>query len=123
MCNWSRETILTALGGVQPGACGRRLTRSSYLRVVTLYIHPFLELTLLQPGSVKIKLLLAFSFCQELPPSFYDASRRYNQPIHDRAASRLSILNLNVLALQILNATGLALSWELPQLYLGRQMV
>jgi hypothetical protein len=42
------EPILAALGGVQRLAWGRRLMRSSYLRVVTLYIHPFLELTLLR---------------------------------------------------------------------------
>jgi hypothetical protein len=36
--------------------------RSSYLRVVTFYIHPFLELTL-------IKFFLTFSYRQELPPS------------------------------------------------------
>jgi hypothetical protein len=97
--------------------------RSSYLRVVTLYIHPFLELTLRQPCSVRIELVLAFSYHQELLPSFYDASRRCNQPLHDRAESRLLVSNLNALALLILKATGLALACELPQLYLGRSMV
>jgi hypothetical protein len=87
-------------------------------------VHPpFLELTLRRPCSVRIKLFLAFSYHQELLPSFYDASHRCNQPMHDRAASRLSLLNLNALALLILKATGLALTCELPQLYLGRQMV
>jgi hypothetical protein len=98
---------------------GRRLFRSSYLRVVTLYIHPFLEFTLLQPCSVRIKL---YSYRQELLPPFYDALRRCNQPTHDRVASRPSVLNLNALALLILKATGLSLACELPQLNLGRQM-
>jgi hypothetical protein len=92
--------------------------RSSYLRVVTLYIHPFLELTLLQPCSVRIKLILAFSYRQVLLPSHNDASRRCNQPMHHRAASRLSILNLNALALLNLKAPGPVLTFELPQLYL-----
>jgi hypothetical protein len=40
----------------------------------------------------------------------------------DRAALRPSILNLNALALLILNATDLSLTCELPQLFLGHQM-
>jgi hypothetical protein len=96
--------------------------RSSYLRVVTLYIHPFLELILLQPCSVRIKLFLALSYRQELLSwtTLYAAS--INPPKPDRAALRPSILNLNALALLILNATGLSLTCELPQLFLGHQM-
>jgi hypothetical protein len=44
-----------------------------------------------------------------------------NPRMHDRAASR-PVLNLNALALLILNATVLSLTCELPKLYLGRQM-
>jgi hypothetical protein len=77
--------------------------RSSYLRVVTLYIHPFLELTLyihpfleltlLQPCSVRIKLFLAVSYRQELLPYLYDAARRCNQPAKARSG-RVEIVNL-----------------------------
>jgi hypothetical protein len=59
--------------------------RSSYLRVVTLYIHPFLELTLLQPCSVRIKLSLALSYRQELLPYLCDAASRCNQPAQARS--------------------------------------
>jgi hypothetical protein len=64
---------------------GRRLMRSSYLRLVTLYTHPFLELTLLQPCSLRIKLFLALSYREELLHSLYDASRRCNQPAPARS--------------------------------------
>jgi hypothetical protein len=96
--------------------------RSTYFRVVALYIHFFWELTFLHPCSVRIKLFLAFSYLQELLPSFSDAPRRCNRPMHDRALSRLSVLNLNALALLILKATGLSRTCELPQLFLGHQM-
>jgi hypothetical protein len=89
--------------------------RSSYLTVVTLYIHFF--------GVDLDQALFSYRCPEQLPSSFDDASRRCNQPVHDRAASILSVLNLNPLALLILKATGLALTCELPQLYLGRQMV
>jgi hypothetical protein len=93
MCNWSREPILAALGGVQRVAWGRRLMRSSYLRVVTLYIPPFLELTLLQPCSVRIMLLLTLSYRHELLPYLYDAARRCNQPAQARSG-RVETVNL-----------------------------
>jgi hypothetical protein len=96
---------------------------SSYLRVVTLYIHPTLELTLLQPCSVRIKLFLALSYRQELISYLYDASPAAISPRKpDRAALRPSTLNLKALGVLILNATGLSLTYELSQLFLGHQM-
>jgi hypothetical protein len=74
------------------------------------------------PCSVRIKLFLALSYRQELLPSFYDAAAAINPRKPDRAALRPSILNLNALALLILNAIGLSLTCKLPQLSLGRQM-
>jgi hypothetical protein len=67
--------------------------------------------------------LLTFSHRQELLPSSDDASSRCNQRLHQRVTSRLSVLNLNALALLICKATGVSLTYELPQLYLGRQIV
>jgi hypothetical protein len=121
-CNWSREPILTALGGVQRLPCGRHGIRSSYLRVVTLYIHPFLELNLLPPSPGGSSSFWHFHTAKSrcLP---FTTSRRCKHPMRGRATSRLSVLNLNALALLILNATGLSLTRELRQLYLGRQMV
>jgi hypothetical protein len=97
---------------------------SSYLRVVTLYIHPTVELTLLQPCFVRIKLFLALSYRQELISYLYDASPAAMNPRKpDRAGLRPSILNLNALGVLILNATGLSLTCELPQLFLGHQVL
>jgi hypothetical protein len=88
--------------------------------MVPLYIHSYLELTLLQPCSVGIKLFLALSYRELLPvqtqfparqtdrglsdaiyvyptlPSLYDAAQHaaaINPPMHDRATSRPSVLN------------------------------
>jgi hypothetical protein len=96
---------------------------SSYLRVVTLYIHPFLELAVLQPCSVRIKLFLALSYRQELLPYLYDAARRCNQPAQARSG-RVESVNLEFKCAwgPDLNATGLSLTCELPQLFLGHQM-
>jgi hypothetical protein len=59
--------------------------RSRYLKMFTLYIHQFLELTLLQLCSVRIKLFLSFSYRQELLTSSYDAARRCNHPLQARS--------------------------------------
>jgi hypothetical protein len=97
--------------------------RSSYLRVLILHIHPSLELTLLQLCSVGIKLFLALSYRQDMLPYLYDAACRCNQPAQ-AGSGRVETVNLefNALALLILNATGLPLTCELPQLFLGHQM-
>jgi hypothetical protein len=87
--------------------------RSSYLRVVTLYIHPLLELTLLQHCSLKIKLFLAFSYRQELLHFFTTLHTAAINPC-TIGPCRDSVLNLNALALLILNA-GLSLICELAQ--------
>jgi hypothetical protein len=102
---------------------GRRSMRSSYLRVVPLYIHPFSELTLLQPCSVRIKLILALHTAKSYYltcKTLHAAAINPRKP--DRAASRPSILNLHALALLILKATGLYVTCELPQLFLGHHM-
>jgi hypothetical protein len=85
MCNWSGEPILAAFGGVQRLAWGRCLMRSRYLRVLTAYIHLLLELTLLQPCSVRNMLLFALSYRQALLPYLYDAALRCNQPARARS--------------------------------------
>jgi hypothetical protein len=69
---------------------------------------------------VRIKLFLALSYRQEPLPYLYDAAINPHKP--DRAASRPSIIELNAHALLILNATGLSLKCELPQISLGHQM-
>jgi hypothetical protein len=63
--------------------------RSSYLSVVTLYIHPFWS----QPCSLRIALFLARSYRQELLPSLHDAARRCSQPAQDRS-DRVENVNL-----------------------------
>jgi hypothetical protein len=97
--------------------------RASYLRVVTLYIHLFgvnLASTFLRENQAL--------FGTFIPPRAAALLARRCTPVQstprkpDRAALRPSILNLNALVLLILNATGLSLTCELPQLFLGHQM-
>jgi hypothetical protein len=56
----------------------------SYLRMVTLYIHPFLELSLVQPCSVTIKL---FFLALHTAKSCYLPFRRFTtlQSTHARS--------------------------------------
>jgi hypothetical protein len=98
----------------------RRFMRSSCLRVVTLYIHLFLELSLLYLAPCGSSFFLAISYRYVTCTTLHAAAINPRKP--DRAALRPSILNLNALALVILNATGLSLTCELPQLFLGHQM-
>jgi hypothetical protein len=62
--------------------------RSSYLRVVTLYIHPFLKATLLRPCSARIKVFWTFDTAKSsyLPCTTLHAAA-INPRMHDRAAS------------------------------------
>jgi hypothetical protein len=93
MCNWSREATLTAQGGVQrlawAGVYCVQVTRE-WVRCTST---PFLASSLLQPCSVRIKLLLALSLRQELLTSLYNPERRGNQPAHARSG-RVETVNL-----------------------------
>jgi hypothetical protein len=92
---------------------GRRLKRSSCLRADTLYIHPFLELTVLREDQAPFGTFIpprAATSLYDAAPSLFEAAHRCDQPAQARSG-RFETVNLEF---KCARAPDFERHWSLP---------